>query len=416
MDNLRKHVIALLAVSLTLGSCSQEEPTDEQKMRDFDFGVFEEKTIDVTLQNDFGEYIQAPIVLTDGPKVLGYGITDKNGEIHLPISWHAGMDLKVIVGNNDKVDVGNGNHPIALTYNAPKTPKTKTETIIDSDGDGVTDSLDIDPNDARFVSYSSASGRFMFEDIFPYKGDYDFNDVVVDYQIDGYLDTNNNVRKVIIHLLPKNDGAGLENAVRLSLTGLSKSDIENLYYESSFNEKPVLLSTGSNWEIFTDITGLTGYWRPEGYYRWVTYTSYYRDPYAALVDIHNNGNVVNTFIDTVIWREKVFEWAGYHVFERNSFDDENPKTSTISFELPAGYQMSNLTGSSFGIHLKNEENGIIRTKDQDPDYEDEDGMPFGIHVPQNVMWPGESKRIDSLYPKFTSWSTSNGTTNQNWWE
>ena len=191
MKTLVKKSVALGLLGMMIVSCAKnQEMTDQQKMQEFDFAVFEEKTLDVVVQNDLGEFVQAPVLLTDGPKILGYGVTDINGEIHMPISWHAGMDLEVHVGNNDKVDVGNLNRPVALTYNAPKTSTNKTETIIDTDGDGVTDSLDIDPNDARFVSYASASGRFMFEDIYPWKGDYDFNDVVVDYQVDGYLDAN----------------------------------------------------------------------------------------------------------------------------------------------------------------------------------------------------------------------------------
>ena len=57
----------------------------------------------------------------------------------------------------------------------------------DTDEDGVSDLFDDYPNDPEkaFDNYSPAEGQFgtlAFEDLWPAKGDYDFNDIVIDYQ------------------------------------------------------------------------------------------------------------------------------------------------------------------------------------------------------------------------------------------
>ena len=420
--------MALGLLGMMIVSCAKnQEMTDQQKMQEFDFAVFEEKTVDVLVQNDLGEFVQAPVLLTDGPKILGYGVTNENGEIHMPISWHAGMDLEVHVGNNNKVDVGDLNHPVALTYNAPRTSTNKTETIIDTDGDGVTDSLDIDPNDSRFVSYSSASGRFMFEDIYPWKGDYDFNDVVVDYQLNAYLDNNHDVRKVTMFILPINDGAGSDNEVRLRLPEIEKTDIQNFVDSSSFDDEIVQLNTSeANWRIFEDfheyMTGrkvlhgdtLTFRWMSA----WTTNNGVYEFLGTGRIDTHGDYEWTFSLPDSYLYEissVKRFVWS-HTTFERQSFDSDELKLTSISFELPSGYRISDITTDNLQLYIQTENKAAVFTKEADSTYQDNSGMPFGVHVPQEVMWPEENEDITEKYTDFTAWATSNGTTNQNWWE
>jgi len=59
--------------------------------------------------------------------------------------------------------------------------------LTDSDGDGIQDADDDFPNDpARaFINFFPAAGygSLAFEDLWPGKGDYDFNDLVVVLQL-----------------------------------------------------------------------------------------------------------------------------------------------------------------------------------------------------------------------------------------
>jgi LruC domain-containing protein len=85
----------------------------------------------------------------------------------------------------------------------------------DRDGDGVADQDDIFPDDpARaFENFFPAAGfgSLAFEDLWPNKGDYDFNDLVVDYHFRIVTNASNKVTEVMASFVVKAIGAGFQN-------------------------------------------------------------------------------------------------------------------------------------------------------------------------------------------------------------
>ncbi|MBZ0243027.1 MAG: LruC domain-containing protein, partial [Bacteroidales bacterium] len=61
-------------------------------------------------------------------------------------------------------------------------------------------------------------GTLAFEDLWPYKGDYDFNDLVLDYQFEIVTTTTNHVEKVIATMTIKAFGASFENGFGFQLS------------------------------------------------------------------------------------------------------------------------------------------------------------------------------------------------------
>lgn len=95
----------------------------------------------------------------------------------------------------------------------------------DSDGDGISNLLDVFPaDDSRaFLNwYPSASsfGSLIFEDLWPYKGDYDMNDAVIDYQ----FKVTTNARNQVVDIQPKfylrAAGAAFKNGFGFQLDGI----------------------------------------------------------------------------------------------------------------------------------------------------------------------------------------------------
>ena len=90
----------------------------------------------------------------------------------------------------------------------------------DADDDGVADSLDEYPEDplrAYSLCYplpSSATGwgTLAFEDMWPQQGDYDFNDLVLDYQITQVLDADMKIKDIKANFLLSAVGATFQNA------------------------------------------------------------------------------------------------------------------------------------------------------------------------------------------------------------
>ena len=94
--------------------------------------------------------------------------------------------------DNDGIELSDGNIGFWVKYCQTAIPATECNPGIgdlvtsDGDDDGIIDMMDFFPSDPdrAFVSYfpEKGDGTFAFEDLWPYKGDYDFNDLVVKYR------------------------------------------------------------------------------------------------------------------------------------------------------------------------------------------------------------------------------------------
>ncbi len=95
--------------------------------------------------------------------------------------------------------------------------------IADSDGDGIPDEDDDFPNDPSraFVNYYPAAGyaSLAFEDLWPGKGDYDFNDLVTDYRFSLVTNGRNKLTEVLARFIVRANGAGLQNGFGFQLPG-----------------------------------------------------------------------------------------------------------------------------------------------------------------------------------------------------
>ncbi len=96
------------------------------------------------------------------------------------------------------------------------------KTPIDSDGDGTTDTFDEFPSDPTraYTNYFPAKGVFgtlAFEDLWPYKGDYDLNDLVVKYNYMIVSNSKNNAVDMVASFEPVASGASFRNGFGIDL-------------------------------------------------------------------------------------------------------------------------------------------------------------------------------------------------------
>ncbi len=104
---------------------------------------------------------------------------------------------------------------------------------IDTDGDGILDINDVSPDnpDIAFEYFTPSKygkGTLAFEDLWPYKGDYDFNDLALSYQAIVYLNAQNLAVKMDINCYVKSNVAGYTNGVGFEIEGLVPSQIESV--------------------------------------------------------------------------------------------------------------------------------------------------------------------------------------------
>jgi LruC domain-containing protein len=101
----------------------------------------------------------------------------------------------------------------------------QTGNLPDRDGDGVPDTDDSYPEDpARaFNNYYPVTGfgTLAFEDMWPAKGDYDFNDLLIDYRFKTVTNVNNMVTEIVSTVVIRAIGAGMRNGFGFQLPGAS---------------------------------------------------------------------------------------------------------------------------------------------------------------------------------------------------
>jgi hypothetical protein len=121
---------------------------------------------------------------------------------------------------NDAVFYVTANPYTALITENLATTKTSTES--DRDRDGIPDRNDEFPDDPEraFTVYFPAKGQLAtlaFEDMWPRQGDYDMNDLVMDYQFRMVTNASNRVVDLNADFYPSAVGASFRNGFGLAL-------------------------------------------------------------------------------------------------------------------------------------------------------------------------------------------------------
>lgn len=179
-------------------------------------------------------------VLTLGSGMLSTGNISVNGTItgdaNSRIDVSGSTTVNGLIGGNlvfcDENGTETVNGTIAPTVNQSCSAGYPTVACDagDNDGDGVNNGGDDFPGlpDVTFSSFYPSEGNFgtfMFEDLFPNKGDYDFNDLVVQYQFETITNASNQVVQLKARFLVQAIGAAHMNGFGFQLPGVPASAV-----------------------------------------------------------------------------------------------------------------------------------------------------------------------------------------------
>ena len=438
MKALLKKSMALGLLGMMIVSCAKnQEMTDQQKMQEFDFAVFEERSLKIhVLDNEDEPIKKVPLLmLEDGmPKATGW--SSETGSWNITVNTYPESNLEVLVNDPNlegEIDLGSTGSDFYLRTNSnvQYSQKTEIDSTADDDLDGVPNYLDLRPDDPAIVAVQSNYQRLMFEDIYPWKGDYDFNDVVVDFDSHFYVNAYGYVTKVSYEINPYHSGAASQNKFAFNLVGPSTNNYLNLSYDNG-PQTDVTSSTVSDsitFNIYNDFGAFGEYWREFigyadsnfyqlGFYRAITYYN----PYSYDSISYSYGNLNGHFNGWGIIKT-YFQRNGGNMWDLGLLSKYYGSLSTtISFNFNGPFTPQELL-AYFDPYIINvdaqqstDNTTEIHLKSFDSSFSDDSGMPYGISVPQTVEIPNESQSITDKYSNFTAWATSNGTTNQNWWE
>ena len=257
--------------------------------------------------------------------------------------------------------------------------------IIDTDGDGVADASDCYPNDPNKAFCNPfGTSTVAFEDLWPSKGDYDLNDVVVAYNYNVITNASNNVVRVEATYVLRATGGHFNNgfAVQFPINRSSVSGVTGATLEAG-QTKAVLV-------IFNDMRAEMSMWNTvpsQNSSPTVTYTVAFNVSGApSLASFGLSG--YNPFI----WNGTPGFGRGYEIHLPGMLPTDLANTSLFG----TGSDASNLgTGDT---------------------YVSNDGRyPWAINIPATYNYPIEKADINTAYLKFATWVTSGGTQFNDWY-
>ncbi len=242
------------------------------------------------------------------------------------------------------------------------------------------------------TSYSvNYSGRLAFEDLWPYEGDYDMNDLVMEYNIDQVYNQDNKVISCSGYYKIADIGAQIKNGFGFQL-GVDDSKIQSFSLNSTYTDPSSLIQRNAN--------GL---------------------------ETNQNLATVVLFTDAKnVFRNSPNEKFNFNIVFSEPINPSNLMTPPYnSFIISNG---NTLLSRGHEVHLPNypptakADRSLLGTgADKSNEslglyYISDANFPFAINVPTTTfVTPREMMRIDAFYPRFNDWVNSFGATNNDWY-
>jgi LruC domain-containing protein len=273
---------------------------------------------------------------------------------------------------------------------------------VDTDLDGVIDNDDAYPNDhdRSYDTYSpglNMFGTLAYEDLWPDKGDYDLNDMVLDYNYKMVTNSSNYIKDIYGTFKLRAVGASKVNAFAIEFPFLL-SNIDMTQFVSLNGTQPYTMT-------FTDVS-----------------------PYCILTVINSTNELITVPGNGVYWNTQMDQPKFPEVnlsFRITFINPINPNLMPYSAPFNPFIIADRVAGKE--VHLP----GMKPTALADPAwfglgdddtqvsagkyYKTRNNLPWAIHIPVSFKYPIERKQITEAYLGFKPWAESGGTSNQNWY-
>lgn len=331
-------------------------------------------------------------------------------QIHNVALWDIPTQ-KLIIGFEDLNRNGGDNDFNDAIFSISSSPSSaistnqivNTTSSTDTDGDGVADANDDYPNDATLAYnsyYPSATsfGHLAFEDLWPYRGDYDMNDLIVGYKFNTIKNSANNVMAVQAFLFVNAVGGSYENGFGFELP-VNPSDVTMVLGQNLqcgyINLNGNATEAGQNKAViiaFDNATNLAT--RPSGYY----------------INTQTGSPVVIS--DTI----KVTTWFTH------------PIASSLIGNAPFNPFMISNKRRGYEIHLANMpptnlvDQALFNTGQDRTNialgryYLSDKNIPWALNIPGPYPIVLEKNQIIQAYTKFQPWCQSGGSSFNDWYE
>lgn len=273
----------------------------------------------------------------------------------------------------------------------------------DSDGDGVSDEFDEFPNNPEiaitqyFPSNPNDFVNLLYEDLYPAKGDFDLNDLVVGCRYFWNANAAGRTNEINAEFWIRAIGASYNNSFALHLPIPSSEIISVAGAKRNGN----VFSVGAN-GVEPDASEAV--------------IPIFEDAFEVLhhagglyANTENNAPISST--DTL--RISIKLASSYKISELGGLPF-NPficinQQRTSEVHLPQQVPTSKFNTSLFGVEADNSDPSLNRY------FVDKNGQPFALMIPQTFRYPIEKTNLNLAYPRFAQWANSNGAQFADWY-
>jgi LruC domain-containing protein len=290
---------------------------------------------------------------------------------------------------------------------------SSSESGVDTDNDGVVDSQDDYPNDAYKAFNNNypaeGNGTLMFEDLWPATGDYDFNDLVLDYNFNVVTNASNQVIEAKYTFYTKAIGGGLNNGFAFQLDGIPASKIisvtgtktSGISYTSMNSNGTEAGQTTANIVVIKNASDLL--------------------PHSAgFAFVNVEADAPNVGMDTTIVTIKFAE-NGVFAVEETPIAIADFSSSIFNPYLIVGQQRgkeihladrtpSALASLSYFGQQQDASNSSTQTY-----YKTATGLPWALNISQSIPQAIEKTDFTEVYLNFANWANGGGNTHTDWY-
>ncbi len=315
-------------------------------------------------------------------KKLSTFTTSSNGHKTLFLSVaseHKGLYLEKSDQSRTFENIQNQVIEFIVDQNSLQNFSSTSEPLDENAIDGATYGYQFFPAEKKFAT-------LVFEDLWPHLGDYDFNDLVVDYNIQENLNSDGLISKIKIQLKVVGTLASMKNGFgfQLGVSPLMVSSVEGAKYTRGYTE--------------LEANGVEA-----------------RQSKAVIIafenakDHHNPDDVSKSELLTL-----TINFASGVSREQLGFPPYNPFLMSNGergreIHLP-GYSPTDLVNIPY---FDSEDDTSNLT--QGRTYIDTSGLPWAVNLPETFFYPLDSKGVDQTYLNFLEWVETEGKESLDWY-
>jgi LruC domain-containing protein len=257
--------------------------------------------------------------------------------------------------------------------------------VDDTDGDGVIDLYDLYPSDPDrayniYTPSANSLGSLAFEDNWPSKGDYDFNDLVVDYQYKTVLNADDEVVEIYCKFIVTHIGGVYNNGFGFQLP---------------FTSNEVASVTGYN--ITAGLVNLDAKGLETGQQN------------AVVIVFDNADDNVYSELNVRILLQNPMDAATFGIppFNPFIFIDGDRSREAHQINMPPTNKINPAFFGTEDDHSIPAEGKYYLTHQK---------LPWTLHFLEKFDFPKEQKSINLGYKKFNQWAESGGEQYPDWYK